>query len=505
MKMAKKSQMKVAVIGSGAAAFGVLDRLMLLVPPADITLIDRGARVEKVEQQFDCWTEDRLRLIYNQSKRAQGIVFPPPKISFGALPSMLNVEGWGSVWDSRYYGGLTNFWGLCLLPFSSRELESWPVGRTELDPHYAAIAERIGIAGEQDALNETLGMDFVNRPPIAVPPVIEILSNWINTRTPGSAYKLVAGASRLAVETRKNEANSCVACGECMLGCPRRAMYSTVPQMDAWQRSGVISQMISGRVLAIDRETRCILIEGTGGCEPIGPFDRIYVCAGCINTTEIAMRTLGQSTGPRIVDNSVYTFPIVYLGPALSRSAEQGHLALTNLLVNAVPLTSASLAAQLQIYLTFDHLWRYYVPTVLWSMMASIGRLVRCRLLIVRVYLDGEHSQAYTVHVHGERPAELSLAHAGPGLVQIYDLWAEVRRTLNGGGFHIPPIKPMQQRTSSHYAASFPLGVGPLGVDGSISPGVYLCDSSVFPTAPAASPSFTIMANARRITDISLR
>jgi choline dehydrogenase-like flavoprotein len=41
-------------------------------------------------------------------------------------------------------------------------------------------------------------------------------------------------------------------------------------------------------------------------------------------------------------------------------------------------------------------------------------------------------------------------------------------------------------------------------MDASIKPGVYLCDSSVFPNSPAASPTFTIMANARRITHLSL-
>ena len=499
--------MKVAVIGTGAAALGVLDRLSLLKPSPEITLIDRGGVTEPVEPLFERWTEDRLRLFYDRLKKVHGNVFPPPKTSFGSAPKTRKVEDWGSVWDSSSYGGLTNVWGLSLLPFSTHDLQGWPFGRAELDAHYAAIADRIGIAGEHDALNNKLGLDFVNRPPITVPPVIGALSNWVNSRTPGTAYQFIAGASRLAVETRKDEARSCVACGECMIGCPRRAMHSSVSDMDAWKRSGLISRALSGRVLAIDRQTRSIMTEAAGGLrESVGRFDRVYVCAGCIGTTEIAMRTLGQSAGPRIVDNSAYTFSLVYAGPALNRSEDQNrYLALTNLLIHAFPLTPAGRAAQLQIYPLFDHLWRYYAPSALWPLMAPLGRALRRRVLLARIYLHGEHSQTYAVHIDGDGPAKLSLAHAGTPLLQIPDLWPELRRSVSGGGFHTPSVKPMRQRTSSHYAASLPLGVGPVAMDASISPGVYLCDSTVFPTAPATSPTFTIMANARRIADMSVR
>jgi hypothetical protein len=242
-----------------------------------------------------------------------------------------------------------------------------------------------------------------------------------------------------------------------------------------------------------------------GRREAVGPFDRVYVCAGCIDTTEFAMRTLGQREGPRIVDNSVYTFPLVYTGPALSRSYDQlRYLGLTNAIVSAVPLTSTGHPAQLQIYPVFDHFWRYFTPSALWPTIEPLGRALRRRVLFVRMYLHGEYSQAYAIRVDGYRPAKLSLANSGTPLRRIPDLWPEIRRSLDGSGF-FAPFRPTRGRTSSHYAASLPLGAGPVAMDASITRGVYLCDSSIFPTAPAASPTFTIMANARRIAHLSLR
>jgi len=498
--------MKVAVIGSGAAALGVLDRLSTLAHRPDITLIDRAERNAPAEPSVERWTRDRLRLLYDRIRAEYGYAFPPPKTNFGMASKKRKVEGWGEVWDSSSYGGLTNIWGLSSIPFSKHDLQGWPFGRAELDPHYAAIARRIGIAGEHDALNDCVGEDFVNRPPITTTSTIRALAKRINSGHPGTAFLFVAGASRLAVETRAEAPNSCVACGECMIGCPRQAMHSTVTDIDAWRRSGFISRAVFGRALAIEGQPHRVMLEtAEGRREIVGPFDRIYVCAGCIGTTELAMRSLGLRDGPRIIDNSAYTFPLIHAGPALSRSHDQHrYLGLTNLLVNAIPLTSAGRSAQMQIYLMFDHLWRYFVPYALWPVMAPLSRALRCRVLLVRIFLHGEYSQTYNVHVDGHQPARLSLAHAGTPLARIPDLWPEVRRSF-GGGFFFLPSKPTRQWTSSHYSASLPLGTGPVAMDASIKPGVYLCDSTVFPTAPAASPTFTIMANARRIADLSLQ
>jgi NAD-dependent dihydropyrimidine dehydrogenase PreA subunit len=498
--------MKIAVIGSGAAALGVLDLFSTLAHRPDITLIDRAKHDASTEPPVNCWTRDSLRLLYDRMRVEHGNSFPPPKTNFGMAPRMRNVEGWGGVWDSGSYGGLTSIWGLSSIPFTTHDLQGWPFSRAELDPHYASIAKRIGIAGDRDALNGWLGEDFVNRPPVTVTPLITALTKRINSGRPGKAFRFVAGASRLAVETRAEEPNSCVLCGECMIGCPQRAMYSTVTHIEAWRRSGLISRVVFGRALAVDGQAHHVITEVENGRrEAVGPFDRVYVCAGCIDTTEFAMRTLGQREGPRIVDNSVYTFPIVYTGPALSRSYDQvRYFGLTNVVVSAVPLTATGHPAQLQIYLMSDHLWRYFTPSALWSTIEPLGRAMRRRVLFVRVYLHGEYSQAYAIHVDGHRPARLSLARSGTPLRRIPDLWSELRRSLGGSGFFVP-FRPTPGRTSSHYAASLPLGTGPVAMDASIAQGVYLCDSSIFPTAPAASPTFTIMANARRIADLSLR
>ena len=39
---------------------------------------------------------------------------------------------------------------------------------------------------------------------------------------------------------------------------------------------------------------------------------------------------------------------------------------------------------------------------------------------------------------------------------------------------------------------------------GELGKGIYCCDGAMFPESPATSPTFTIMANAARITEAAL-
>ena len=118
--------MKVAVIGSGAAALGVLDRLSMLVHRPEVTLIDRADREEPAGPPVDRWTRDQLRLLYDRIRAEHGNTFPPRKTSFGFAPKMQDVEGWGAVWNSSSYSGLTSIWGLSSIPFSIHDLQDWP-------------------------------------------------------------------------------------------------------------------------------------------------------------------------------------------------------------------------------------------------------------------------------------------------------------------------------------------------------------------------------------------
>jgi hypothetical protein len=495
--------MKIAIVGSGAAAVGALRAIEEWRPGAEVMVLDIGEESAgpcQPELPPGAWSKDHYRELYAHLRKEHGLAFPPPKTIFGKAPARHQVDGKERLWASRWRGGLTNIWGGSVLPFTEKDLGAWPIGVADLAPYYRRVSELMGISGRRDGLNEHIGEDYVNRPPIHRPPVLEALERAIAEAPPHRAYRLAAGISRVALETREDQKNRCVYSGECMTGCAPGAIYSARRDIERYRAGGLVGAYVTGEVRSIDPSRRTIQIAAGTGLETVGPFERIFLCAGCVGSTEIVMRSLGMRDGPVMCDNAVYTFPILYFGKSPKPPAEAGYFGLTNLLAACIPNLDVGNAAAVQVYPFFDHLWRYYLPVGLWRAFAGMARFLRGHLMIGRLYVHSDHSQRYGFHLDEGQRLRLELDRPATPLKEIDGLFESVRSAMGRGGFHVPKIPPVVHATSTHYAASLAYGgdLVPVSPSGEVMPGVHLCDSAVFPDSPAASPTFTIMANACR-------
>src|SRR5436190_2252764 len=103
--------MKVAVIGSGAAAAGVLTGLERFAPAGvDVTVFDIGGKLIAAPAGLLERGHGRRELspVYRRLRAEHGLAFPPPKSHFGQSLSKLAVEGKPLLWKSEHRGGLTN-------------------------------------------------------------------------------------------------------------------------------------------------------------------------------------------------------------------------------------------------------------------------------------------------------------------------------------------------------------------------------------------------------------
>ncbi len=500
--------MKIAVIGSGAAAAGVLAGLERYAPVGiDITVFDIGERLVPVPSGLrqEGFSRRHLSPLYRSLHAQHGLTFPPPKSHFGQSLDKRVVEGKPLLWKSEHRGGLTNVWGGGMFPFTDRELVNWPVTAAELAPYYQLIAEKIGVCGETDALTEYFGRDYINRPPLQTSPVIEALAATTNRHRGGRrSWRILAGASRLALETRAGHPRACNYSGECMLGCPRESIWSASLELDRYQARNFITRSVTGRVRSVvDRRVR---YQAGSQLHTSEPFDRIYLAAGCIGSTEVAMRSLGLTRGPTLLDNAILSFPVLYAGAAGGLQGDDGkYFSLCNLSMVGIPERPDQAATQVSVYPAFDHLFRYYTPEPLWASMRHLWRLGRWRALLARVFFAGAANRALEFELHND---ELVIRRgAVPDTRALVDSFmSSLREAVNHAGFFVPPVRPGAHGTSSHYAATLPYG-GPLVEvrrDGRIAPGLHLADASTFVGSPAISPTFTIMSNACRTVHESL-
>ena len=480
---------------------------------AEVTVFDIGKRMIDTPPHMSDgkMASETIAMIYSRLHGKLGKGFPPPKSHFGQSPTKFSVDGKPRLWKSEHLGGLTNFWGGGMLPFTDREFEEWPVTAAEMDPYYRIVSEHVGVCGESDRLNDYFPVDYVNRPPLKTSPVVEKLRDTINAHSEVSSrgsYRMIAGASRLALETRQDSPRACVYTGECMLGCTRDAIWSSGREIERLRANGTVSFFVRGKVLEICQRNIRFLPDSKSVVETKGPYDRIFIAAGCIGSTEIAMRTFGISQGPEMVDTAVQSFPLFYFGAAGGLPGDDDkYFALSNLAVMGVPDNVSSFkAVQVSVYPTFDHLWRYYTPRSLWRAMSGLWRLGRWRLLLGRAYFDGVADRKLALELSDDRLIIRQGAEPmGTRFAKAF--MRSLRGATNHAGFYVPPIPPIGHGTSSHYGCTLPYNGSLLSVSrsGRVAPGVYLADAATFPKMPAISPTFTIMANACRTAHESLQ
>lgn len=500
--------MRIAVIGSGAAAAATMMGLARSSRPVQVTLFDIGKKLPPHKLPDSYSDNDIARFytsLYHSSKKKNGYHFPPIKTHFGKCLPQYKIDGKYRFFKSDLWGGLTNFWGGTMLPFSSDDFAAWPINYTDLKPYYQYIANHIGISGRHDALSKGFDDEYANRPPIHILKGLRRLDDSVNSAPAQGEYTIYSGVNRVALETRPDNPHRCIYCGECMSGCVFGSVYCAAETLQSLQAT-LASQTITGRVVSLETNPLQIQVAGDDGeIHSHGGFDRIFLCAGAPGTTGILMRSMQLQRGPTLIDNAVFQVPIINYGAGQADLDKKHYLSLSNLIFSCQPRTTGRFNAQVQIYPNFDYLWRSAIPEPLWHLAQKPVQVSRDRILWARIYLYGCESFRYNANLdsHGELFFTLK---EGPVRGDLHQLMNSLRSVINRNGFHMIPIKPVLSKTSSHLAGTFPYGGDLVKVsrNGEVMPGVHICDSTCFPDSPAVSPTFTIMANALRTVDEAL-
>jgi choline dehydrogenase-like flavoprotein len=500
--------MKVAVIGSGPAAAGVLIGLKKHAPDAEVTIFDIGKvpDVNPVHTRAPKeWTDDEYQDLHAQIKSQFGFAFPPPKTFFGQGLRKHQAGENAKPFISEFYGGLSRHWSASVFPFVEKDFDGWPLGLQDLHPYYEEVADEIGISGRHDELNLYFGEDFVNRPPIDIPSPIARLNDHINSQTDQKGeYNIISGLNRLAVETESNAANSCVYCGECMYGCFRSSIYDATKTVERAKAIGMVERVVNEKVFTVDTAAASVSVRTAGNT--YNGFDKLYLGAGCFGTSEILMRTQGVEDGVTVKDNNSYVFPIFYAGGGISNGDHSEYISITNTILGVVPNDENGYYAHVHISPFADYYWRYYFPVGYWRYLKVVASKFKARMILAKMYFPTQISKSYCLSLNEKDGFKVEKRSYGPSDEYARTVLKHLRRVVSGKGFILPPVKLIRMSTSSHYVGAFPYGDSKLSVtsNGEVMPNVYIADSSVFPESPAQTLTFTIMANAARTARESL-
>lgn len=517
----------VCVVGSGPA--GATAAYFLWHAGFDVTVLDGGLVPEPdVADSISEWRKhnDDEKLVSAAINRATSSSLLKPflaeKLFFGSDfvyrdTNRLLIEGvvGADIRMSLAMGGLSNVWGAAALPLSSKDAVGWPFAANELAPYYKALQEIVDICGEDDGLNAIFG----NNGLLPTFPIGQqggaLLKDLNDDKNYLTSQGIAFGRARLAVGNKySHQADGCISCGHCMIGCPKGAIFNSafvIESLKGRERFNYRGGLLVDRVV---EEGHSVTVQGRGLANDQRfeeKFERVFVAAGAISTTAIIARSRPNgSTSIKLHDSQLFVFPLLRFQETKEAAIEQTNR-LAQVFVEMDDPDLCDRLVHLQVY-GYNNVFMNAVKKKLGLINAVLpfaANFLARRSMIIQGFLHSDYSGS----------VELSLSQSGKiqlvGKInkqaqkiarQTKKLVERSRHSFGGvpmpGQIIVPP-----PGASRHLGASLPMSATPSGNDTNTLgqpvglSRVHVVDSSVLPSIPASTITYTAMANAARIVD----
>jgi choline dehydrogenase-like flavoprotein len=520
------------VVGSGPGGANAAARLV--ENGCRVSMLDFGNRDDRYarlipERPFlELRHDDPQQHRYFLGEHFEGVPFggvrvgaqltPPRAYAFADAAERLPTEAPGfAAMMSLARGGLGVAWSAGVFPFADDELRSMGVDLATLQPHYDAVAARIGVAGAQDDL-----LPFYPPSPTLMPPLDAdtatslVLAGYERRRAGFNAEGLFLGRSRLAV------------CSQPFRGREAYPYYD----LDYWADSGRSVYRPQWTLDELEREPSFryrprLLVErftehaggvrvetthADTGAHEVHEARALVLAAGTFGTARLVLRSLERYDTPVPFVANAYTYvPTLNLRmlgvPARDRRSSQAQL--TAVLVREHPqrrLVQAQVFSYRSL-LTFKLMKE--LPLAAGHSRRLLQALMSC-FTILGIHHEDRPTPAKTCTLRRGASGGPDVLHvdyrpsAAEERTQHDDEQVLLRHFRRLGCLPLKRIRP-GHGSSIHYAGTFPISADarPLTCDrdGRLrdTRAVYLADGSVFPWLPPKGLTFNIMANADRV------
>jgi choline dehydrogenase-like flavoprotein len=520
----------IAVIGSGPA--GVSAAQALAARGQRVVVFDAGLQLEPERRALvdglrarrpEAWSEEAVAAIRDSGE--VGIGGTPRKLTYGSDFPYRDAERWlpfeltgCDTRPSLARGGFSTVWGSCVLPYRDEDLEGWPLDTDDLAPHYRAVTRFMPLAAADDDLAEMFPLHC--EAPLAMQPseqASSLLRDLERSREMLRHSGLRFGRSRLAVHAEPSSVGpGCLRCGLCMHGCPYHLIYDTSATLDALIETGAVEYrggtVVDHLAEDADRVTLTVRDMSSGARSRVAA-ERVYVGCGAIATTRLVLASLDAWDRPVTLRDSQYFLLPWLRARGVPAPPDQERLySLCQLFLELHDERIDPHNVHLQVY-TYNDLFAKLFDRLLGPLRGAAEPLVSAvlqRLLLIQGYLHSDSSPTIraTLRRRAGAPVLELVARANPATpialrrvvarllrlaprLRALPLVPVLRIAPAGRGYHSGGSLPM--RAAPGELETDLLG-RPRGFDR-----VHVVDASVFPTIPATTITFTVMANAHRI------
>lgn len=503
------------IIGSGPS--GVAAAAALIARGREVLMLDAGLTMDAAAQGLkermgafepDRWSaadRDAIGAVRRSEKSdsirpfGSDFLFRPAQ-GTEALAEPAGVHG---LRPSFAKGGLSNGWGASVLPYHERDFDGWPIGLADLAPHYRAVAPMLGMAARRDGLADLFSGCPVDEERLLPQSrqAAELLRRMECKRPALARLGVHFGASRQAI------ADGCRACAMCLYGCPYGLIFNAAREVDRMVAEGGLTYR-GGVVASGFAETADGIIVQAGGERFEG--ERLFIACGVLPTTLLALASLGLTDREvTILDSQHFYLPMLHGWSAGDPATDPRHTLAQLFWEIDDPAVEAHLV-HAQLYTYNDT----YAPDMRsrFGPFAGVAKpLIEAmsrRLIVAQAFLHSDVSPAIGARLDGSGLAfrRIENDRTAGAITRTKGRIAQAARMA--GLFPLTPLlRPGRLGTSFHCGGSLPMRQNPnagetdtLGRPAGLKR-THIVDASVFPTVPAPTITFSVMANAHRIAD----
>jgi choline dehydrogenase-like flavoprotein len=412
-------------------------------------------------------------------------------------------------------GGLSNLWGRNLMPLCQEDMKDWPLPQESLDSYYSRVLEYVPLAGRKDRLEKLLPLYTSTPGPMELSGQADKLDKYMHRHVEfledqGFSF----GQSRLAACFDGSWAGSdkCRQCGLCLYGCIYDDLYTSSWTVDELCRNESFTYLSGYVVDFIEKDTSDLIVyalKDKDGSPSTFRADKVFLAAGSMASTRIVLKSKKMYNMPVNFKVSDYyilpTFTLFSKSNVVDEALNtccQYYLQLNDHEVDSRLVT-------MQIYTYNDYYYEAFKKAagIFFPILQLPIRWLLDRFVVILCYLHSDHS-GHMQFCLKENDVLQVIGIQNPESKKIVGrlkrkLWKAVRKT---GLLPLPFLGGEQKiGLSMHFGASLPMSEAAAGLNtdifGSVDglDGLHVVDAAAFPSIPATSPTFVIMANAYRI------
>jgi hypothetical protein len=411
-------------------------------------------------------------------------------------------------------GGLSNLWGGACLPVSRDDIKDWELRYDELYPYYEKLTSFFKISASNTNLdlifNSHSGLDYQFPIGKQAKIFLDHLTQNQNTLNQKNFY---FGRARLAIDPAEKSTHP---------NFPYGPIFNSGTEVEKLKNNPNFKYIPNQAVLKLVEEKNAVIIhsENTISYEKTEfHTSKVYLACGPLNTSMIILKSLSKENVAltfKTNQNAFFPFLMFKRSCGISKEKENN---LIQLFLELKTKVTGNHLCHLQVY--------EYGEYVLEPIYRIIGRLIKIfkfltkpfleRTLILQCLLHSDYSDELILKIDSTN-TNWKWKVEGSNNKLMKKTFSSVRLKLLShfkelGGFIFPYIFFVDPPgASNHIGCCFPMKKAPrhdanesdlLGRPFGLK-NIHIVDSSVLPSLPATTVTYTIMANAYRIVDRSI-